>query len=249
MPEFVRTELIFGRRPVVEVLRGPRRVFQIFLTEPAKNFLQREMRKYGISKDFRLSVVSKQYLYNLIKRPDHQGIVARAEEFEYTPLDIIIDRQPEILVLAEGITDPHNLGAIIRSANLCGAGGVIIPTKNSAQITPVVVHTSAGATEHTPIARAESLAHTLGVLKDHGYTVIVADKPSPNSVPITKFEPAGKIAVVMGSEGEGVSGKVRRKGDVIVSIPQAGEIDSFNVSVAAGIILFYIAHKLGILSE
>ena len=247
MPQFVDTELIFDRRPVVEALRGPRRVYEIFATEQAQKWLEPQLRKYSITKDFRLRTASKQKLYTLVGRPDHQGIVARVSGFEYTPLELLVARSPEIILAADGITDPHNLGAVIRSVNLCGGGGVVIPQKNSARITPVVVHTSAGATEHTPIALTESLPHAIQIFKDHGYFIAAADVPSEESTPITQFEPPEKIVLVMGAEGTGISGKIRRKTDALISIPQAGQIDSFNVSVAAGILLFELAVKMGIL--
>ncbi len=240
-------EYVYGRRVVLEALRGSRKVYEVFGTTTALRWLRDEARRLGVPLDLTLRSVNKQELYVILRRSDHQGLGARVEPFRYTPLRLILDWRPKLVVLVDGVTDPRNLGAIIRSAHLCGSGAVIIPARRSASVTPVVVHASAGATEHTAIAKVDSLPHTITLLRERGYAVVAAESPSPGAKPLPEFRPPEKIAVVLGSEGEGISHAVRRRCTQSVFIPQAGVVDSFNVSVAAGIILYDLALKLGIL--
>jgi len=243
----IKTELIYGRRPVLETLRGFRYIIEVLGTDSGIKWLRTETKKRAIGFDVPVRNLNKQKLHNLLKHADHQGIAARVSVFEYTKLSIILDRMPAIILLADSITDPHNLGAMIRNAHLCGVGAVIIPRENSADITPVVVHTSAGATEHTPIVSVGSLAHALQMLKERGYNTTAAVKPADSSVSLAEFKPQKHTAVIMGSEGKGISSKILRRCGILLSIPQTGVIDSFNVSVATGIILNKIALELEIL--
>ncbi|RKZ35135.1 23S rRNA (guanosine(2251)-2'-O)-methyltransferase RlmB [bacterium] len=246
MSETESTEYIYGRRAVFEVLRGGRKVYKIFGTPSALDWLSNKIKSAGVIISAEIESANKQKLHNLVHRADNQGLVAIVEKFIYTPLQIILDRAPKIILLADEITDPQNLGAMIRSSNLCGVGAVIIPQQNSAKITPVVVHTSAGATEHIPIARVKSIPHCIHLLAEREYFILGTDKPRKNTISIVDFKPSGKIGLIMGSEGEGISRKILQKCHHIISIPQAGEIDSFNVSVATGIILFQLASKMNI---
>ncbi len=247
MKSFDDKEIIYGRRPVMETVRGFRKIFKIYGTAPGIKWLKNELRTHGIDLKILMYEVDKQKLQNICGHSDHQGIVAEVEPFEYTSFRSILSRKPKLLLIADRITDVHNLGAMIRTAHLCGVGAVIIPDKSSASITPPVVHSSAGATEHTPIVCENSIAHTIQVLKEHNYFVIAAQIPHANTIPLNELEIHDNIAVVMGSEGEGISSKIIERCDVSVSISQSGIIDSFNVSVATGIILHYIAVALEIL--
>jgi 23S rRNA (guanosine2251-2'-O)-methyltransferase len=169
--------------------------------------------------------------------------VAETEPFPYSKFDSIIEIEKGIIVVADGITDPRNLGAMIRSAVLLGANGIIIPGKYSSGITPVVCHTSAGATEKIAISKVESLSHSLRILQSKGFIILGAEEPSPETVSIVEFCPGKKTALVLGSEGKGLSKKVREICDMLVSIPQKSNFDSFNVSVAAAILLWELSKK------
>ena len=132
--EITGIEMLYGKNPVFEAIRGFRKVFEVFGTKQSLNWLRKELRDNGIFVNFRFSTADKQRLHNLCGHSDHQGLVASAEQFKYTSLRTILSRKPQIILIAAGITDVHNLGAIIRTAHLCGAGAVIIPERNSARI-------------------------------------------------------------------------------------------------------------------
>ena len=242
-------EFIYGRQPVFEAVRGSRRVFEIIGTKLSLEWYFTKSKIFGLDLSFPVRETDKQSLHNILNRADSQGLAAKVELFQYTNLQIVIDRQPALILITDSITDPHNLGAMIRTANLCGVGAVIIPCKNNAQITPVVVHSSAGATEHIPIVKVDSIAHVVQMLKKYEYSTLATDKPGGNNIPLNKFKPMGKIALVMGSEGEGVHQKITHRCDTVISIPQVGILDSFNVSVATGIVLHYIALNTGLLGK
>jgi 23S rRNA (guanosine2251-2'-O)-methyltransferase len=239
-------ELLYGKKPIYEALRGFRKVFELYGTDTGLNWLRAKMRETNTRIEVPIRRCSKEELHNLIKRPDHQGLVAKVFTFQYTPIDSILDNPPRLILICDGITDPHNLGATIRSAQLCGVGAIVIPRKNSAGITPVVAHTSAGATEHTPIIIVDSLLHTIEQLKIRDFFVVAAEKPSKDSLALTTFKPPERVALIIGSEGEGVGRRRIEKCDAIISIQQGGKLDSFNVSVAAGIVLHYLAVEMGL---
>ncbi len=239
-------ELIYGRKPVLEALRGFRTVHRVLGTRAGVMWLKKAAREYDVRLPTCVEIIGKQELHNILRRSDHQGLAAEVDSFRYASLRSVLPRLPDVVVLIDGVTDPQNLGAIIRTAHIFGAGCVIIPMRNSASITPVVVHSSAGATEHTNIAKVESLTHALQLLGERGYITVATVKPSDGSIPLSRFTPEGRVAIVLGSEGEGISGKVLKKCAVKVHIPQKGAIDSLNVSVAAGIVLHGIAEKLGL---
>jgi len=239
-----KTEMIYGRQPVLEALRGFREVYTIYAIENALKWLKEKAIYNNINIVADIKLLNKEKLYNLIKHPDHQGIVAQVEKYRYTSAKIILDRKPEIILIADSITDRHNLGAMIRSANIFGVGAVIIPRNNSADINSVVVHSSAGATEHTPIVMVESINHFIRLIKEREYKILSAVKPSNDATSILEFKSFSKVAIIMGSEGKGVSNKTQSICDDNIYIPQFGEIDSFNVSVATGIILFQLKKRL-----
>ena len=180
----------------------------------------------------------------------HQGVAAFASAVEYASLEQLLDLakekgEPPFLVLCDGVEDPHNLGAIIRSALLCGAHGVVIPKRGGAAITPTVLKSSAGAAARLPVARVANIGESIRRLKDQGVFVYCADM---DGVPLHQNNLTGPVALVMGSEGRGVSPLVKKLCDGVVSLSMAARgtgVDSFNVSVAAGIILYEIARQRG----
>lgn len=242
-------EILYGRRPVFESMRGFRKVFEICGTDSGLDWLRKEIAKFSMKITVPIRRMDKESLCRLARHPDHQGLCAKVAFFGYAELLDMLGENSKLLVLIDEVTDPHNLGAIIRTACLCGASGVIIPSRKSAKITPVVVHASAGATEHIPIVSVSSTAHAAQILRDNGFAIISAQKPSIGTKSIWKFAPPEKVLVVFGSEGTGISKKILSKCDLAISIPQVGIVDSFNVSVSAGIILSYLAKEMGLLEN
>lgn len=233
------TEFIWGRKPIIEAIRGGRKIFKIYLEKTAFPAMRKEL---DTARSL-VEIVSKERISNLVHRGDHQGAVAEAEKFRYSDFHAISEIEKGIIIVADSITDPRNLGAIIRSAVLLGAKGMMIPEKNSSLITPVVCHTSSGATEKLPIVLVDSLAHYLKILKGKDFFVVGTDSPGLETISLELFKPPEKIALIAGSEGNGISRKIRELCDGIVSIPQKSDFDSFNVSVAISIILWEIAKK------
>lgn len=171
---------------------------------------------------------------------NHQGVVAMVSAYEYVSVKDILKKAEEngkapFVIICDKITDPHNLGAIIRTANCVGADGVIIPKHRSAGMNSVVMKTSAGAAEYTPVAKVTNIAATIDELKEAGLWITAADM---DGVPMYNIDFKGAIGLVIGSEGSGVSRLVREKCDFIASIPMLGQINSLNASVAAGVLMY-----------
>ncbi|HEY9233359.1 MAG TPA: 23S rRNA (guanosine(2251)-2'-O)-methyltransferase RlmB, partial [Blastocatellia bacterium] len=169
---------------------------------------------------------------------NHQGVIAIAAAASYTDEDELLDRltPQSLLVLLDGVEDPHNLGAIIRTAECAGALAVVIPERRAAHVTEVVAKTAAGATEHLPIARVTNLANFIEKLKRHNVWVVGVE--ASGDMDYTRYDYAGAVALVFGGEGHGLHRLVRERCDVTVSIPLRGRITSLNVSVAVGVVLF-----------
>ncbi len=229
-----------GRNAVLEAFRSGRTVDKLFvqqgLTDGAVSTILREARKAGTI----VSFVPKERLNRMSETGRHQGVIAQAASFAYASVEDILKaaekkNEPPFLFLLDGIEDPHNLGAIIRTANLAGAHGVIIPKRRSATITAAVVRASAGAIQYTPVARVPNLGAVIDQLKEKGIWFVCADM---NGTRMYDLDLKGPIGIVIGSEGEGVSRLVREKCDLCASIPMKGDIDSLNASVAAGVLAF-----------
>ncbi len=233
------TEIIYGRNPVVEVAGGRREVYEIWLMKSADKAIGHELRKLGYSP----KIVPRGEIGNLTRRSDHQGASAIVSPFEYCEIEALRELKSGVVIAVDGITDPRNLGAVIRSAVLLGAKGIIIPKKGAVGVNPVVTHTSAGATEYIAISQVKNLAHEMGILADRGFTVSAAVMPGEDTIDIRDFTAREKIVLVLGDEGYGISGKVMSKCDIKLSIPQRSNFDSYNVSVAASIILYELLRE------
>jgi 23S rRNA (guanosine2251-2'-O)-methyltransferase len=209
--------IVYGRNPVEEAKRGRRRVHRVWTSEDT----------------------DAAELTRLAGSPDHQGVVAEVDPYPYAdPMRLL--RGSEALVLAlDQVQDPRNLGAICRSAEAAGAGGVVIPDRRSAAITPAAAKASAGAVEHLPIARVRNLADWLAVAKDAGAWVYGADQDA--DAPYSTLDFSGRVVLVMGGEGAGIRPRVRESCDALVSIPTVGKVGSLNVSAAATVLLFAAA--------
>ena len=236
-----------GRNPVLEALRSGRSVDKVYIQAglhdgPIQTIL-REARK----RDAIVAFVTKERLNQMSETGNHQGVIAAVASYQYSTVEDILKRAEEkgedpFLILLDEIEDPHNLGAIIRTANLAGAHGVIITRHRAAGLTATVAKASAGAVNYTPVAKVTNLSGTIEDLKRRGMWFVCADMGGTS---MYDLDLKGPIGLVIGSEGTGVGRRVREKCDFIASIPMKGEIDSLNASVAAGILAYEIVRQRG----
>ena len=226
--------LIFGRNPVKEALRA-NRVIKVFITN---NFSDKEINLLLQEKKPYIKVVSNSELDSKCHGV-HQGIMAEIKPYEYLDLDEIIRRSRKvevpIIVILDGINDTHNLGAILRSCDVFNVTGVIIPKHNQVPLNATVAKSSAGAINFVPVAQVSSLNQTIQRLKDNGFWVVSTDGSAKLSYNQIKYD--FPVALVIGSEGKGVSSLIIKNSDYVVKIPQYGHVNSLNASVAAGILL------------
>ncbi len=236
---------IEGRNAVMEAYRSGKTIDKLFVLDGCHdgpvNSITREARK----NDTIINYVSKERLDNMSKTGKHQGVIAYAAAYEYAEVSDILEaaRQkgeaPFVFIL-DNIEDPHNLGAIIRTANLAGAHGVIIPKRRAVGLTATVARTSAGALNYTPVAKVTNISATIEELKKEGMWFVCADM---GGEVMYNLNLKGSIGLVIGNEGDGVSRLVREKCDYIASIPMKGDIDSLNASVAAGVLAYEIVRQ------
>ena len=236
---------IEGRNACMEAFRSGKTIDKLFILDGCHdgpvNSIVREAKKG----DTIINYVSKDRLDNMSKTGKHQGVIAFAAAYEYATVDQILqearskNEEPFIFIL-DNIEDPHNLGAIIRTANLAGAHGVIIPKRRAAGLTATVARTSAGALNYTPVAKVTNISATIEDLKREGLWFVCADMGGET---MYNLNLKGPIGLVIGNEGEGVSRLVREKCDFIASIPMKGDIDSLNASVAAGVLAYEIVRQ------
>ncbi len=231
---------IEGRNAVIEALRSGRPVDRLFILDGSSDgpisTIKREARK----NDVQVKFVDKERLDSMSQTGHHQGVIAKCAAYEYASVDDILEKAKEkgedpFIILLDNIEDPHNLGAIIRTANLAGAHGVIIPKNRAVGLTATVARTSAGALNYTPVAKVTNLGRTIDDLKKQGIWFACADM---DGEPMYTQNLTGPIGLVIGSEGEGVSRLVREKCDYVCAIPMKGDIDSLNASVAAGVLMY-----------
>lgn len=236
---------IEGRNAVLEAFRSGKTVDKLFVLEgcedgPVRSIL-REAKKHNTMVKF----VKKERLEQLSETGKHQGVIAVAAAYDYAEVEDILEAarrkgEPPFVLLLDNIEDPHNLGAIIRTANLAGAHGVIIPKNRAVGLTATVARTSAGALHYTPVAKVTNLARTIEKLKKEGMWFVCADM---GGTQMYDLDLKGPVGLVIGNEGEGVSKLVREKCDFIASIPMQGNIDSLNASVAAGVLAYEIVRQ------
>ncbi len=237
------SRIVAGRRAVREALEARRGDVTLVLVDASARAALRELWDLARTHGVRVEEKSSGELDEIARGVRHQGVVAFAGEFQYAELDDILAGGPDagvLLVALDEITDPHNFGAIVRSAVAFGVDGVVTLKHRSAPITPVVVRAAAGATEHARIARITNLATALADLSERGVEVVGLDAEGAVDVDELGHPPGGRVLVV-GSEGKGLRRLVRERCDVLARIPMAGPIGSLNASVAAGIALFALA--------
>lgn len=235
-------EFIYGRNSVIEYLNSNSDINKAYIQKNANEGSIQKIFKILKDRQIPISYVEKSKLNELSNNENHQGIVISIPSHNYSTVEDILQKANDknehpFIILLDGIEDPHNLGAIVRTANIVGAHGVIIPKRRSAGITGIVNKTSAGALNFTPVARVSNLNDTIIKLKQKGIWIISCDM-SGDSMYDTNL--TGPIGIVIGNEGKGVSKLVKKNSDLTVSIPMKGEINSLNASVSCGIICYEI---------
>ena len=229
--------LLFGRNPAVEALRGERTIERVILQDGATGSVGKII-SLAKERGVRIEYRTRQDLDKLAGGKNHQGVVVFTSSYEYKELDDLLDG--ELLILLDGIEDPHNLGAIMRTAECAGATGVVIPKRRSVGLTDTVAKTSAGAIEHLPCARVTNMANAIDKLKENGFWICAADMDGQE---LWSSDLGGKLAIVIGNEGSGVSRLVKEKCDFTVSIPMVGSINSLNASNAAAILMYEVLRQ------
>lgn len=223
-------DLVYGRNAARELYRGPREVLEVWATERAAAQIP------WLEAGPRPQVKPERVLTEAAGTRDHQGVVAWCEPFRYADAYDLAAAEHPLLVCLDQVTDPHNLGAVVRSAEGAGATGIVVPAHGSARVTPAVCRASAGAVEHLPVAVTPNLARYLGDIKGPDLWAYAADAEGGTSM--WDADLGGGVALVLGAEGKGVRPLVRRTCDGTIAIPLAGKVGSLNVSVAAALLLY-----------
>ena len=241
----VNENLIEGRNAVMEAFRAGRTIDKLFVLNGCQDGAVRSIVREAKKHDTIIQFVEKERLSQLSETGRHQGVVAFAAAYEYSEVEDMLRLAEEkgedpFILLLDNIEDPHNLGAIIRTANLAGAHGVIIPKRRAVGLTATVAKTSAGALNYTPVAKVTNIVKTMEDLKKKGMWFVCADMGGTTMYDLNL---KGSIGLVIGNEGEGVSRLVRENCDFIASIPMKGDIDSLNASVAAGVLSYEIVRQ------
>ena len=236
------SEQIEGRNAVLEAFRSGKCVDKLFILDGCQDGPVRTIAREARKTDTIINYVSKERLDQLSETRAHQGVIAQVAAYEYSTVEEILARaeekgEPPFLILLDNVEDPHNLGAIIRTANLAGAHGVIIPKRRAVGLTSTVAKTSAGAINYTPVAKVTNIVRTIEELKEKGIWFVCADMGGETMYDLDL------TGLVIGNEGEGVSRLVREACDFTASIPMKGDIDSLNASVAAGVLAYEIVRQ------
>ena len=239
------SEQIEGRNAVLEAFRSGQVIDKLFILDGCQDGPVRSIAREARKKDTIINYVSKERLDQLSQTGSHQGVIAQIAAYEYSSVEDILEKarekgEPPFIFLLDNIEDPHNLGAIIRTANLAGAHGVIIPKRRAVGLTATVAKTSAGALNYTPVAKVTNLGKTIDELKEAGIWFVCADMDGERMYDLNL---KGPIGMVIGNEGEGVSRLIREKCDFTAAIPMKGDIDSLNASVAAGVLAYEIVRQ------
>ena len=238
---------IIGRNPVLEAIKAGRSIDKILIKKGKYEGSIIPVVKKAKEAGIIIQETERSKLDAVAEGGNHQGVIAYVSAYEYVSAEDILNKAREkgeapFVIICDKITDPHNLGAIIRTANCVGAHGVIIPKRGSAGLNSAAVKTSAGAVEYTGVAKVTNISDTIEKLKKEGLWIAAADM---DGQPMYEVDLKGALGIVIGSEGEGVSRLVKEKCDFIVSIPMRGEINSLNASVAAGVVMYESLRQRG----
>lgn len=240
-----RENVVKGRNPVIEAVKAARTIEKLYVQKGINDGQVKLIISMAKEKNAAVSEVEKKVLDDIAGDGGHQGVVALVSDFVYSTVEEILASAKEkgespFVVILDEVEDPHNLGSIIRSANVLGAHGIIVPKRRSALITATVAKASAGAVEHTKVAKVTNITQTINQLKKEGLWIIGTDMDGESAY---KSNLTGPIGIVIGNEGSGISRLVKDNCDLIVSIPVLGEIESLNASVACGIVLYEVVRQ------
>ena len=236
---------IEGRNAVIEAFRSGKPIDKVFILDGCQDGPMVTIRREAKKKDVMIKYVTKERLNQMSETGKHQGVIAYAAAYEYAEVSDILEKAKEkgedpFIFILDNIEDPHNLGAIIRTANLAGAHGVIIPKNRAVGLTATVAKASAGALNYTPVAKVTNLSQTIEELKKEGLWFVCADMDGEI---MYRQNLTGPIGLVIGNEGEGVGRLVKSKCDLVARIPMQGDIDSLNASVAAGVLAYEVVRQ------
>ena len=236
---------IEGRNAVLEAFRSGKTIDKLFVLDGCQDGPIKSITREAKKHDTIVNFVKKERLDQLSETGKHQGVIAISAAYDYATVEDILDTAKEkseapFIIILDGIEDPHNLGAIIRTANQAGAHGIIIPKHRAVGLTPVVARTSAGAINYTKVAKVTNISNTIKELKEQGMWFVCADM---GGTTMFDLDLKGPIGLVIGNEGEGVSALVKKNCDFIASIPMKGDIDSLNASVATGVLAYEIVRQ------
>jgi 23S rRNA (guanosine2251-2'-O)-methyltransferase len=234
----LKQETVYGIRPVVEALRSARR--EVFEVIDAVG--DEEVANAAGARNVNVKRASRQQVEELARGGVHQGVAARVEPYPYSGLEEMLSTPEPLILVLDGVTDPRNLGAVLRAADGAGASGVVIPKDRAVGVTAAAVKASAGASEHVLVARVTNLRRAVDTMKEAGLWVYAAEA---GGTPYTELDLAGAVALVLGSEGRGVRRLVREGCDGTVSIPMLGAVESLNVSVASAVLLYEARRRRG----
>ena len=240
-----KEQTIEGRNAVLEAFRSGKTIDKLYILDGCQDGSISNIKREARRQDTIINFVTKERLDQLSSTGHHQGVIAQAAAYSYATVEEMLETAREkgedpFLILLDNIEDPHNLGAIIRTANLAGAHGVIIPKRRAAGLTAVVARASAGALNYTPVAKVTNLTAAIKELKEKGLWFVCADMGGET---MYELKLTGPIGLVIGNEGEGISRLVREACDFTASIPMKGNIDSLNASVAAGVLAYEIVRQ------
>lgn len=234
------TDIVYGVHAVTESLQA-NTGNKLYIQDDLRGKNVDKIKELAAEKKVSISWTPKKTLNEMTNNGIHQGFVLRVSEFAYAELATILEKagqeeNPLILIL-DGLTDPHNLGSILRTADATQVAGVIIPKHRAVGVTPVVAKTSTGAVEHVPIARVTNLSQTLDKLKEEGFWIFGTDM---NGTPSHQWNTSGKLALIIGNEGKGISANIKKQVDEMITIPMKGHVQSLNASVAAAVLMYEV---------
>jgi len=238
-------DIIYGKNPIIEALEAGHEINKMVLLEGSRDRNLQKIIETARSKKILLQFVDRKMMDKIAEGENHQGVIAYISPYEYYEVDALLkiarDKgEPPFLIICDEITDPHNLGSIIRTANAVGAHGVIIPKRRSAAINQTVVKTSCGAVEYVPVARVTNITQTIKTLQKEGVWIVGTDMGAPV---YHESNLTGSIGIVVGNEGDGISRLVKESCDFMISLPMMGAVSSLNASVACGVVMYEVVRQ------
>ncbi len=240
-------DIIYGKNPVIEAIGSGHSINKLLIQEGLKDKSAQKVLELAKSHKIIVQSVNKKKLDQLTQNENHQGFLAYVAPYQYVEVEALLKKAADkneapFLIICDEITDPHNLGSIIRTANAVGAHGVIVPKRRSASVTPTVVKTSCGAVEYVPVARVTNIVQTIQMLKANNVWIAGTDMDAPL---YSESNLRGPIAIVIGNEGDGIGRLVKENCDFLVSLPMFGEVSSLNAAVAGAVVMYEIVRQRG----